>query len=377
MKILIIGGTGVLSTDILQTSIGCGFDVSVLNRGNHNSQIPKEATIYKADIRKINEVDALLHGQSFDVIIDFLSFNAKELERTFDYFKNKCIQYIFISSACVFRRKPEDGIITENSPKPNPNLPYSIGKYECECWLTHNAEKNGCKYTIVRPYITYGNTRIPFGIAPLARFHWTIASRILNGKPMFLWDNGSAKCTLTHTEDFAYNFVQLFLNSNVYNEDINLVGDQVYSWREMLELLYDLLDKGKNKDKIISVPTKQIASILPVYKDFLIGDRSLNAVFDNSKLKSSIPDFRQHISLKDGMTRTLDYYKENNYLSGIDYGYDGRIDRLIEKVCKCHIPFIDYLGTSSHKDRFSYYTHKYLSDSQLRGLRALSRIFKF
>ena len=96
MKILIIGGTGVLSTDILQTSIGRGFDVSVLNRGNHNSQIPKEATIYKADIRKINEVDALLHGQSFDVIIDFLSFNAKELERTFDYFKNKCIQYIFI-----------------------------------------------------------------------------------------------------------------------------------------------------------------------------------------------------------------------------------------------------------------------------------------
>ena len=82
MKILIIGGTGVLSTDILQTSIGCGFDVSVLNRGNHNSQIPKEATIYKADIRKINEVDALLHGQSFDVIIDFLSFNAKEFYRT-------------------------------------------------------------------------------------------------------------------------------------------------------------------------------------------------------------------------------------------------------------------------------------------------------
>lgn len=165
MKILIIGGTGVLSTDILKRSLECGYNISVLNRGSHNSLIPKEVVIYKANIRNIDEVQAQIGNQKFDVIIDFLSFKVKDLENTFEFFKDKCTQYIFISSACAFRRNAEDGILVENSPKPNKNLPYSIDKYECENWLIHHAPKTNCKYTIVRPYITYGDTRIPFGIS--------------------------------------------------------------------------------------------------------------------------------------------------------------------------------------------------------------------
>lgn len=216
-----------------------------MNRGHYNSQIPQNVTIYKANIRDIEEVKVKVGKEKFDVVIDFLSFNVKHLQTSFEYFRDKCIQYIFISSACVFRRKTEDGILLESSPKPNNELSYSIEKYECEVWLRDNAKETDCKYTIVRPYITYGNTRIPFGIAPLARYHWTIVARIMNDKPMFVWDNGTALCTLTHTEDFAYNFVQLYLNKKAFNEDINFVGDQVYSWQEMLETLYELLDKDK------------------------------------------------------------------------------------------------------------------------------------
>ena len=229
-----------------------------MNRGHYNSQIPQNVTIYKANIRDIEEVKVKVGKEKFDVVIDFLSFNVKHLQTSFEYFRDKCIQYIFISSACVFRRKTEDGILLESSPKPNNELSYSIEKYECEVWLRDNAKETDCKYTIVRPYITYGNTRIPFGIAPLARYHWTIVARIMNDKPMFVWDNGTALCTLTHTEDFAYNFVQLYLNKKAFNEDINFVGDQVYSWQEMLETLYELLDKDKKN--IVSIPIKLLIS---------------------------------------------------------------------------------------------------------------------
>lgn len=336
MNILIIGGTGVLSTDIVLRSLECRHDVTVLNRGHHVSEIPEGVKIIKADVRNIDEVNRKMVGERFDVIVDFLSFTEKDLKTTFGLFKDKCTQYIFISSACVFRRSLEDDILLENSPKPNTNLPYSINKYACEKWLSANSERAKCKYTIVRPYITYGDTRIPFGIAPLARYHWTIVARILNGKPMFLWDNGTAKCTLTHSKDFAYNFVQLYLNEKAYNEDINLVGDYVYTWREMLETLYDIL--GKNKNNIVSISTNKIVKILPCFKEFLFGDRSLNAVFDNSKLKRIIPDYHQSITLENGIKGTLNYYRKNGYLEGIDFKYDGRLDKLIEqttgKKCK-------------------------------------------
>lgn len=80
MKILIIGGTGVLSADILKKSIECGYNVSVLNRGHYNSQIPQNVTIYKANIRDIEEVKVKVGKEKFDVVIDFLSFNVKHLQ---------------------------------------------------------------------------------------------------------------------------------------------------------------------------------------------------------------------------------------------------------------------------------------------------------
>lgn len=364
-----IGGTGVLSTDILQRSIECGYNVSVLNRGNHTSEIPQNVTIYKANIRDINEVEQAISNNTFDVVIDFLSYNEKDIQRTFKFFSKKCSHYIFISSACVFRRSPEDGILVENSPKPNLNLPYSMGKYACEQWLFNHAQNINCKYTIVRPYITYGDTRIPFGIAPLARFHWTIVSRILNDKPMFLWDDGSALCTLTHTKDFAYNFVQLYLNEKAYGEDFNFVGDQVYSWREMLETLYDLLNKSTKN--IVSIPTKKIAEILPCYRDFLIGDRSLNAVFDNSKLKKCIPDYKQSITLREGLSMTLNYYKANGFLSGIDYKYDARIDKLIECTNGIKYIFIDYLDSHNIKEKLTYELYRNLQEKTLSKMASI------
>lgn len=378
MKILIIGGTGVLSTDIVLRSWECGYDVSVLNRGHHISEIPKGVKVIKANVRDVDDMSRKIGQECFDVIVDFLSFTESNLETTFGFFRNKCTQYIFISSACVFRRSLEDGILLEDSPKPNTDLPYSVNKYICEKWLSTNAKNARCKYTIVRPYITYGDTRIPFGIAPLARYHWTIVARILNDKPMFLWDNGSAKCTLTHTKDFAYNFVQLYLNERAYNEDVNLVGDFFYTWREMLETLYDILDKSK--DNIVSIPTSRIAKILPCYKESLIGDRSLNAVFDNSKLKRIIPDYRQTITLEKGIKTTLEYYQKNGYLSGIDFKYDGRLDKLIKHTSRKNSHFIDYLGAHCKSDRIAYELYRNLPEGFLSFLgsakRGLGKIWK-
>lgn len=159
------------------------------------------------------------------------------------------------------------------------------------------------------------------------------------------------------------------MNKKAFNEDINFVGDQVYSWQEMLETLYELLDKDKKN--IVSIPTKKIARILPCYKEFLIGDRSLNAVFDNTKLKECIPNYKQNISLKKGLEMILIYYKEHNFLNGIDYKYDARIDKLIKKENGINFDFIDYLNAHRIKDRVTYSIYRNWGETQLNQLRIL------
>lgn len=356
MKVLLLGGTGVLSTDILLECVNRGFETFVLNRGHHSSLIPKEAILIKGNIRNKKEVGEALHNLFFDVVVDFLSVDPCDLKSSFNFFESRCRQYIFISSACVFRRAPEDGILTESSPRPNWNLPYSINKFECEKYLVKRKNSN-CNYTIIRPYITYGNTRIPFGIAPLARYHWTFIARILADKPLFLWDNGKAVCTLTHTTDFAYNFVQLLGNEKSYNEDFNLVGDKSYTWKEMLETLYKVVGKKPN---YISLSTETLAKELPQFKEFLIGDRSLNAQFDNSKFKSVISDYQQHVTLEEGIQKTIDYYKNHNYLSGIDYVYDACIDRMISRHSNLKLAFNNYLKNATVYDRITYNLYRNL-----------------
>ena len=361
-KILIIGGTGTLSIDVVKLSLSKGHQVYILNRGNNVKSIPKSVKLLKADIKNSNQVNEVIKNHHFDVVVDFLSYKINDLKNSLSLFEKKCNQFIFISSACVYRRSEEDGIIKENSPLINSNWSYSKYKVDCEEYLIGKCSESKLKYTIVRPYITYGDTRIPYGIMPSYGWHWTFISRILNNKPVFLWDDGSTICTLTHTSDFAVGLVGLFKNSKAYNQAFHIVGDETISWESLLNLIGKLINK---KPIIVKIPSKYVSFKLPHLKGILLGDRSLNAVFDNSKIKKIVPEFTTKTSLNQGILQTINAYKENNYMKGIDYKWDGQMDKLIESYTEKiyhNLKLIPYLKINL-KDKLNYYLYRYFPNS--------------
>lgn len=383
MKILLLGGTGVLSKDIALHILSQGDNVYLLNRGNNRKDIPQhdKCHLIIGNIRDTEGIKRLMKDQDFDVVVDFLSFNSTHLQNTYGIFASKCKQYIFISSCCVFRRSEEDGVISENSPKPNTKLPYSIEKYDCEVLLKEISKFYPCKFTIVRPYITYGETRIPYGLSPLERYHWTLIGRILSGKPFFMWNDGSNRCSLLNTKDFAKIFYQLLLNSKAFNEDINITSNSNYTWKQVIEELYKIL--GSDVNNVVYIPQDDIVKQLPEYKESLLGDRSLNGIFDNSKLLMIAPKAKSildnSITLHDGLVSTIDSYKQNNYYRGIDYRYDARIDRMLSRYIKTNdkrrkcIRFVDYLGNARKKDIAIYLFFRYSSDWLIDVLRKFKK----
>jgi nucleoside-diphosphate-sugar epimerase len=360
-NILLIGGTGILSTDIMLHSIDKGYHVYILNRGYNCKIIPDKVNHIKANIRDIEIVQKSIKDIFFDVVVDFLSYLPSDLNKTLSVFQKHCHQFIFISSACVYRRAKEDGIIHENSPLVNHNWDYSVNKYNCEKLLIEYCNATNLKYTIIRPYITYGNTRIPYGIMPDVGFHWTLIARILSNKPVFVWDDGDVICTLTHTSDFAKGVVGLFNNPKAYDEVFHIVGDERITWKNLIHLTGKILNK---EVKIVSVPSSFIIKEMPEIKGMLLGDRCLDAKFDNSKIKS-ITDFTSTVSIEKGIRNTIEYYKKNNYIKGIDYVWDAKVDRLIDKYLKkteklsFNLKFNDYLLNASFLNRLSYYTNRY------------------
>lgn len=374
MNILMIGGSGVLSRDILEHSVKIGHDVTVLNRGNHRIELPVKAII--ANIRNVEDVLEKIDCQFFDVVIDFVSYNPEQLKKTFSIFEDRCKQYIFISSCCVYRRDDIDFPIKEDSPKPNIHLPYGINKYECEQFLQQT--KHRCYYTIVRPYITYGDTRIPFALAPLARLHGSLIKRIQNNKPLFIWkeNNRIPVCTLTHTRDFAVGFCGLFLNELAFDNDVNIVGDEICSWNEMIKIIYQEL--GKPNLPIPEVSLKDICNQFPNDSQFFRGDRNLNAVFDNSKIKKLVPEFESKISLKEGIKDTINYYVNNNYLDGFDYKYDAKLDRLLRRNGVRGLRFYKYSKKTSIYHRIEYFLYSTFSFYRAQGLEfRIKKLLKF
>ncbi len=326
MKVLFIGGTGILSTDIVKLCIKRGHEVYIINRGNNNKNLGKSVKFIIVDINKSEEVKEKVKGIYFDVVIDFLSYTETQLKSKLQIFNNNCKQYIFISSATVYRKTKKGEKITEETEANNFDWDYSLDKIKCENELKENYKRNGQNYTIIRPYVTYSERRIPYAI--ISSKNWTLANRILNNKPIVLWDAGKATCTLTQTKDFAVGIVGVFLKEKAYGQAFHITSDYTLTWKEATEYIEEALGTKAN---IAEIPSDYIIEIMPEYKGVLKSDKGIDREFDNSKIKSIVPEFNAQIKFQDGIKETIKFYNENPSKQIIDYLWDGRIDRLIKK----------------------------------------------
>lgn len=327
-NVLILGGSGILSTDVLKECLCRNIEVTCVTRGTRDHRIPDGIKIIHGNVFEIETVLDKLEDR-YDAILDFLSFDVADLKYKLDNLSKYCIQYFFVSSSTAYSFKDE--IITEDTQLGNEYWDYGDNKVKCENFIRKNAAKYGIKYTIIRPYITYGKTRIPFGIIPVSGEYWTLANRILHNKPILLWDDGVARCTLTNTRDFAMGFVDLIGNEKAFNEAFHITSDEVLTWKDVLNIIC----KNLNKSAIVfSEKTGNIIEILPEYNGVLNGDKARDRIFDNSKIKSAAPNFKDFIPFEVGISETIKHYLDNPIERTMLYRWDGKIDWAIKQLAE-------------------------------------------
>lgn len=360
-KILIIGGTGVISYAVVLESLKQGYHVSCINRGKNKMQVlPNEVELLIGDYKNKEKMESLLENLHFDVVVDVLCFSLFDIDYSISLFKDKCDQYIFFSSCAVYNKGLGDYECNEDSEKINSVWDYSINKWRCEEYLTVLAQKFHFNYTIVRPAVTYGNTRIPYGITPPYGYHGTLIQRMIYNKPIIVWDNGDAYSTITRVEDFAVGLVGLFANEEAYNQAFHIAGDERYKWSELLEIMGEILNV---KPIFFNLSKEEYAFECSSKRGEILGGRGISQLLDNSKIKKIVPNFKTNITLKEGLSQTISYYENHDYLKGIDWRFDADIDRIIAKYCKLkklpienlNLRFIDYLGTATYIDRVKYW----------------------
>ena len=338
-KILLIGGTGCLSTDIARKLCdSVEYELYMLNRGNQKERMPCNTNLIVADIRQSDSCRRILEGLYFDVVVDFISYTDKQLQNTLDILEGHYKQFIFISSAAVYDIKViGKKKITEEAPIGNKEWWYSQGKIECEKLLAGYFSKRNEVYTIVRPFVTYNEERLPYALAPGYHYTWTIIRRIMEEKPIVVWDEFNCVMPITSTLDFANGIIALFNNKKAYGNIFHIATEKVYSWKQILDVVGNILNKNIH---YIHIDNKKISSIFPEYEDTITYDKCFDYYVDNSNIKSVCPEFYNLLDLEAGMKRMVSYHLKNAYAQKTDYMWDARMDMLIDRYCYDNYPNI-------------------------------------
>ncbi len=324
MKLLFIGGTGIISSACYTLALERGHELFVLNRGNSkNIRNLSGAQELRVDIRNAQEVAKVIAPHNFDAVVDFISFVPEHIEQNIALFSGKTKQYIFISSASAYQTPPKKLPVTEETPLENSMWEYSRNKIACEDMLLDAWKNSKFPATIVRPSHTYDKTLLPI------EGGYTVIDRMLQSKPIVIHGDGTSLWTLTHHKDFAKGLIGLCGNERSIGEAFHITSDTYLSWNRIYELVGEAFGVTP---QVVYVPSTIIARYNQHIGDSLLGDKAHSMIFDNAKIKSFVPDFRCEISFEQGVYEIADWYKNNADFQIVDSELNELFDILVEKM---------------------------------------------
>ncbi len=328
MKILMIGGTGTISSAITRQLAAAGHDLWLLNRGTRKNEVPANVTQLIADIDDTQEVLRQLGDAQFDAVCEFIGFLPSQVERDVRLFKGRTRQYVYISSASAYNKPAANHVITEGTTLANPYWEYSRNKIACEELLLKEYRENGFPITIVRPSHTYCERGIPVSVHG-PKGSWQVIKRMMEGKPVLINGDGSSLWTVTWNEDFARGFIGLLGNPKAIGEAFQIMSDEQLSWNQIYQTIANALGVEL---KPYYVASEFLAATSPKEWDFtgnLLGDKSVTVMFDCSKLKRAVPGFQTTTRFDEGVRRCIQYIMVHPELQTEDTEFDQWCDRVI------------------------------------------------
>jgi nucleoside-diphosphate-sugar epimerase len=327
MKILFIGGTGLISSACSDLVSARGHELFMLNRSvSMEYPAPKDSTVLQADVYADEaRLATFLAGHRFDAVVDFIAYTANDIERDLRLFRDKTDQFVFISSASAYQKPVKNYLITEETPLENPYWEYSRNKIACENRLMQAYREDAFPTTIIRPSHTYGPTQIPSGVSSW-KHPWTAIDRMKRRQKVIVPGDGTSLWVLTWHLDFAQGLVGLLGKEKAVGEAFQITSDQVLSWDQIHLEVYQALGLEPN---MVHIPSDLIARYWPDAEGSLIGDKSNSVVFDNSKIKSFVPDFVCEVDWSEGLSRSLAWFDAHPEFQTVDHEMNAVMDRII------------------------------------------------
>jgi nucleoside-diphosphate-sugar epimerase len=308
MKILIIGGTGVISTAISRQLLEAGHDLTLYNRGETEPRLPQGYQVIKGDRDDFEAFETQMSKlDGIDCVIDMVCFNPKQAESDIRAFSGRVNQLIFCSTVDVYSKPPATFPVVESHER-QALSDYGRNKARCEDLFFAAHDEGHFNVTIIRPAHTYGEGgKIIHTFGAGTYF----LDRLMEGKPIIVHGDGEALWVSCHVDDVGRAFVNAIGNEKAFGKAYHVTGEDWQTWNQYHERLADAI--GAPKPSIIHIPADLLVRISPDQTMTTYLNFQYTNIMDNSAAKADL-DFKVTIDWKTGAKRTYDWLVDHDLI---------------------------------------------------------------
>lgn len=274
MHVLILGGTGIISTGIVRELLSRGHEVTAVHRGPGE---PATGLVHVAGDRD-SLSDLLRAGERrpVDAVIDMICFRPEQAELAIRAFGGRVRQYVFCSTVDVYRKTVDSYPLREDAPRdPSPTFPYAYAKAACERAFESAAGQGAFDLTTIRPAATYADQ----AVAPMGSYQLYV-ERLRAGLPIVLHGDGSAIWTVAHRDDVALAFAGALGNPDAVGRAFTVAGEELLTWNSYWRIAAAAI--GAPEPRFVHIPTSVLARLSPARAEWCVENFQYDNIFDCS-----------------------------------------------------------------------------------------------
>lgn len=319
MRVLIVGGTGLISTGITRQLADSEHEVTCFTRGESEADVPDSVEFVHGDRNERADLVAARDEVDPDCVIDMVCFSPGQAEQAVDVFAGEIDQYVFCSTVDVYHRPLATNPVQEDAAREPPVSDYGEDKAECEDIFTTAHDRDDFETTVIRPWSTYGEGGPVLHTLGTDTYY---LDRIRQGKPVIVHGDGQTLWGPCHRDDVARAFVNSVGNGTAYGEAYHATSEENVTWGQFHQTVADVMDAPD--PEFVYIPTPILAEVAPDRTGMLLDHFQFSTVFDNSKARRDL-DFEYTVSFEEGVRRTIEWLEANDEIEDWDSQNDDEI----------------------------------------------------
>jgi nucleoside-diphosphate-sugar epimerase len=313
VKILIIGGTGLISTGITRQLVERGDHVTLYNRGKRTSEVGSGVQRITGDRTDYAAFEAqIAQAEPFDTVIDMIAFKPEDVQSAIRALRGRTSQYVFCSTVDVYTKPARHYPIREDAErKPSTAFPYALNKALCENILFDAHARGDLAVTSIRPAYTYGE-----GTSILHPLGWDpyFLDRLRRGKPVIVHGDGTSLWAPCHRDDVARAFVGAAGNASAFGKSYHATSEEWLTWNAYVQTVAEAI--GAPPPRLVHIPTDVLARVLPKAAEWCAINFSFNNIFDNGAAHDDL-GFRYTIPFIEGVHCVVSWLEAHGRLDQV------------------------------------------------------------